>query len=105
MPTIVVISRHSPENCFLFNEKAKKVRMKFLSKADGLSKKHGIKVLGSGTVIKEHIAVVVYEAASLEAYEKYSMEPEVLALSAYETVEAKTAVGREEVAKMLRQVK
>ena len=105
MPTIVLISRHSPENCFLFNEKARKVRMEFLSKAGELSKKHGIKVLGSGTVIKEHIAVVLYEVPSVEAYEKYSMEPEVLALSAYETVEAKTAVGREEVAKLLRQAK
>ncbi len=105
MPIFLLISRHSPESCPLFNEKARKVYMEYFSKLDGLLKKHGIKSLANCTVPSEHLSVVVFEAPSVEAFNKLGMEPEILAISAYETYEVKSAVGGEEVVKMLRQAK
>lgn len=105
MPKFLLISRHSPENCPMFNEKARKVFMEYVSKLDGILKKHGMKMLGNWTVPTEHLSVLVFEAPSSEAFEKCGMEPEVLALSAYETYEVKSALGMEEAMKMLRQAK
>ena len=45
MPTFLMISRHSPENCDAFNEEARKVTMELMGKLEGLVKKHGIKML------------------------------------------------------------
>jgi hypothetical protein len=105
MPIFLLISRHSPENCPMFNEKARKVYMEYFSKLDGLSKKHGIKNLGGWSVYTEHLSVYVCEAPSLDVFNKLGMEPEVLALSAYETYEVKLALSMEEAMKMLRQAK
>ena len=72
-----------------------------MRKRDGLLKKHRVKELGSWTALGEHLAVIVYEAPSSEAFEKFCMEPEFLAVNAFETVEVKLAVSNEEIAKML----
>jgi len=105
MPTFLVISGHSPENCPMFNEKARKVVLQFVSKLDELSKKHGIKNLGGWDVYAEHLSVMVFEAPSLDAFQKFGMEPEIVALSAYVTYEIKSAVSMEESIKMLKQAK
>jgi hypothetical protein len=105
MPIFLLIGRHSPENCPMFNEKARKVWTEYFSKEDGLLKKHGVKSLGSWIVGTEHLSVGVFEAPSLDAFEKLGMEPQVLALTAYMTYEIKLALSMEEVAKMLRQAK
>jgi hypothetical protein len=105
MPTFLLISRHSPENCPMFNEKARKVFMQYSSKLDGILKKHGMKMLGSWSVPTEHLSVVVFEARSSEAFQKCGMEPEVLALSAYETYEVKSALDMKEAVKMIRKAK
>jgi hypothetical protein len=73
MPIFLVISRHSPENCPMFNEKTRKVYIEYLSKIDGLLKKHGIKNLGGWGVYTEHLTVGVMEAPSLDAVQKCSM--------------------------------
>ena len=102
MPTFLMISRHSPESCPMLNEKTRKVYMEYLSKLDGLFKKHGIKNLWGGAVISEHLTVAICEAPSLEAFNKLCMEPEILAISAYETCEVKLAMSMEEALKMLK---
>ena len=105
MPIFLLISRHSPENCPMFNEKARKVNIEYMSKVDGLAKKHGLKNLGGWTVPNEHMSVGVIEAPSLEAFQKASMEPEVMALGAYETWEVKAAMSTEEAMKLLLRTK
>lgn len=89
----------------MFNEKAQKVYMEYYGKLDGILKKHGIKMLGTWSVPTEHLTVAVFEAPSVEAFNKCGMEPAVMALSAYETYEVKSALGMEEAAKMIRQAK
>jgi hypothetical protein len=105
MPIFLMISRHSPENCPAFNEKARKIWTEYLVKLDGILKKHGMKNLGACNVHTEHLGLMMLEAPSLEAFNKYEMEPEVLALSAVETYEVKSAIGMEEAMKMLKQAK
>jgi hypothetical protein len=105
MPVFVVISRHSPENCPLFNEKTRKVWVNFLSRFDGLTKKHGIKNLGVWSAGNIHQTMMVMEAPSFEALTKCLMEPEALSIGMVETAEINHVFSGEEVLKMLQQAK
>jgi hypothetical protein len=102
MTTFILVSRHSPDDCPNFNEKVRKVWLEFFDKIDGLMKKHGIKYIGGWTVGSEHQTYWVMDAPSFEALEKCLMEPEVIALSAFESAELKHAWNREEILKILK---
>jgi hypothetical protein len=65
MPTFLMISKHSPENCPMNNEKAKKMSVEVAGKLGKLTKKHGIKNVGSWTVIPEHLVFMVFDAPHL----------------------------------------
>ncbi len=97
MPTFLVISRHSPEYCPEFNEKVRKAMLEAVGKMDGLLKKHGVKLVGAwfGSVPADHIYYMVYEAPSVEAFQKLSMEPESLAAAAHDTQEIKIVTSLE----------
>ncbi len=102
MPTFLIISRHSPENCPLNNEKMKAMTLELPDKLDGLEKKHGVKRVGAWTVVPEHLLVWVYEASNSEALQKFSMEPELLKWMAFNTSEIKLAMSLEESMKLLK---
>ena len=104
MSTFIILSRHSPENCPMFNEKVRKVALELMGKIEELAKKHGVKMIGGWNVHCEHLMVAVFEASS-EAFNKFGMEPEIAAWDAYNTTEWKIAVSLEEVTKMLMQAK
>jgi hypothetical protein len=57
MPTFLIVSRHSPENCPMNNEKMKQITLELPEKLVGLEKKHGIKRTGVWTVIPEHLVI------------------------------------------------
>jgi hypothetical protein len=105
MPIFILISKHSPENCLMFNAKARKVAMEAMDKSDALMKKHGVKSLGSWAVPNEHTSYYVYEAPSLDAFMKLGMEPAIMALSEFETMEIKPAMSIEEAARMLKPIR
>ena len=105
MPMFLLFSKHSPENCPMFNEKSRKAYTEYLSKRDELLKKHGIKMLGWWNVHMEHLIVAALEMPSSDAFQKFSMEPEFMALTAFSTYELKMASTMEEVEKMLRQTR
>jgi hypothetical protein len=102
MPTFLIISRHSPENCPLNNEKMKKITLDLPEKLGDLEKKHDIKRIGVWTVIPEHLTVWVYEAPSSESLQKFSMEPDMIKWMAWNTNEIKLAMSLEESIKLLR---
>jgi hypothetical protein len=102
MPTFLMISRHSPENCPMNNEKMKKLTLELPGKLGGLEKKHGIKRVGAWTVIPEHLLVWVYEAPSSESLREFSMEPEMVKWMAWNTSEIKLAMSLEESMKLLK---
>ena len=60
-----------------------------MNKMDKLLKKYGVKVVGAWTSIPEHTNIAVYDAPSMEAMFKFSMEPEVMAWLGYNTTELK----------------
>jgi hypothetical protein len=96
MPTFLIISRHSPENCPINNEKMKALTLELPGKLIGLEKKHGIKRIGAWTVIPEHLLVWVYEAPTSEALQNFSMEPEMVKWMAWNTSEIKLAMSLED---------
>ena len=105
MPTFLLISRHSPENCPMFNEKAREVVLEQVTKMEELLKKHGVKMVGLWQVPTEHLVFEVHEAPSLEAIQKLGMEPEIARLGAYNTYEMKVATSFEEAIEMVKQAK
>jgi hypothetical protein len=102
MPTFLIISRHSPENCPLNNEKMKAMTLELPDKLAGLEKKHGVKRVGAWTVVPEHLLVWVYESPSSEALQEFSMEPALLKWMAFNTSEIKLAMSLEESMKLLK---
>jgi hypothetical protein len=105
MPTFLLISRHTPENCPMNNEKKRKANLAYFAKWDAWSKKYKVKMVGAWSVSNEHVTFLVIEAPSLEAFQKLRMEPEARAVAATETIEIKIVVNKEEIMKMLRQTK
>jgi len=105
MPTFLLISRHTPENCPMNNEKKRKANLAYFAKWDAWSKKYKVKMVGAWSVSNEHVTFLVIEAPSLEAFQKLRMEPEARAVAATETIEIKMVVNKEEIMKMLRQTK
>jgi len=89
----------------MFNAKARKAMMDYMGKQDELMKKHKVKTLGGWGVYTEHLTFGVFEAPSIDAFEKFGMEPAVLALSEFETYEVKMATSMEEAAKTLKQMR
>jgi hypothetical protein len=102
MPIVLVISRHTPENCPMFNEKAKKVFLDYWNKLNRRLKKYHGKMLGGYSVHAEHLGIMIFETPSLEAFQKSLMEPDVVALSQYSTYEVKLAESMEEAMKMIK---
>lgn len=102
MPLFLQTSRHTSESCPMHNEKVKKVYLDFISKMGRLTKKHGVKVLGTWTSMPEHLIVVVYDVPNPEAMLKFSMEPEVMEWLSYQTTENRPVKTLEEVMKLLK---
>ena len=105
MTLFLMFAKHSPENCPGFNEKAAKAYKDMFDNMEALLKKHGIRLVGGWIVPPEHLAVAVYDTPSLEAFQKVSMEPEILAMSEFSTNEYKIAISFEEQAQMLQRPK
>ncbi len=52
MVTVLVISRHTPELCALYNERSAKVHHEGMSKQKELEVNHGVKTVGSWNVLQ-----------------------------------------------------
>jgi hypothetical protein len=65
-------------------------------------KKHKVKLLASAEVPNEHASYEIYEATSFEAFKEFGMEPAIIALSQFITMEVKPAMSPEEIAQMLK---
>jgi hypothetical protein len=70
------------------------------AKAPELWKKHGIKNLGTWTVIPEHTIYFVFDVSE-EAFQKCMMEPDMMLWLGTNTTEIKMAVTQEVTTKIL----
>ena len=104
MPVFMYISRHTPDNCPAFHEKHRKSTVEFIETIDSLTKRHGIKLLGSWTDFPEHIIYMVFEG-NLDAMQKFQMEPCMMAWLSWNTMERKIVSKNEEILKMLKKAK
>ena len=80
----------------------KKMALEIVEKMGALLKKHGIKMVGSWSVAREHLSIIVYEAPSLDAFLKLQMEPALMKWMAQHTTEIKIAMAIEETMKLLK---
>jgi len=105
MPIFLLITKHSPENCPMFNAKHMKIYMEAMEKTDALMKKHKVKLLAGAEVPNEHSSYEIYEAPSFEAFKEFGMEPAIIALGQFITMEVKPAMSPEEATQMLKHMK
>jgi hypothetical protein len=62
MPTFLVTSQHSPENCPIHNERTRESSLKNLSILEDMTKKHGVRILGNYIIMYEHKAYFIIDA-------------------------------------------
>jgi uncharacterized protein with GYD domain len=96
------IAKHTAESCPMHNEKVKKLAEDLMNKMGPLTKKYGVKVIGSWAAIPEHFMVAVYDAPNTEAMLKFSMEPEVMAWMGYNITEMRPVITLEEAMKLMK---
>jgi L-rhamnose mutarotase len=103
MPTFLLISRHAPERCWMFDAKSKQIHRNLLDKLESLLKKYQITLLGCWFDLPGHALYEVYDAPSLEAFQKMSMEPEIVQWSSFNTMEIKLVSTLDDVMTVLKQ--
>jgi L-rhamnose mutarotase len=103
MPTFLLISRHAPESCWMFNEKTRQIHINLLNKLESLMKKYNISLLGAWFALSEHTLYEVFNAPTLEAFQKMAMEPEIVQWSAFNTMEIKLVATIDDVQRLLAQ--
>jgi muconolactone delta-isomerase len=96
------ITRHSIESCPMNNEKVKKATLNCMAKMEQINKKYGIKVVGMWSSPPEHMEWSVYDAPSMEALIKVSMEPEVMSYLKYNITEIHPVMTVEESVKLMK---
>ncbi len=101
MVTFLLVSWHTPADCPTHNETSRKSMAEYMSKAAELLTKHGVKMVGSWHVYGEHWTVMAFDAPSFEAMQALLMEPEMMSITNWQTMELKAAMTLEETWKMV----
>ena len=103
MPTFLLISRHAPESCWMFNEKTRQITLDLINKLESILGKYGIKRLGAWLDLPEHTLYEVFDSPSLEAFQSMGMEPEIVQWSSFNKMEIKLVANVEDVRSLLEQ--
>ena len=77
--------------------------MNLLKKLESLTKKYNIFLMGAWFALSEHTLYEVFDAPTLEAFEKLAMEPEIVQWSAFNTMEIKLVATVDDVKRLLAQ--
>jgi len=103
MPTFLLISRHAPESCWMFHEKTRQIHLNLLNTLESLLKKYQMTLLGCWFDLPGHTLYEVYDAPSLDVFQKMSMEPEIVQWSSFNTMEIKLVSTLDDVMRVLKQ--
>jgi len=87
----------------MFNEKTRPIHLNLLNKLESLLKKYNIKLLGAWFVLPEHTLYEVFDAPSLDVFQKMAMEPEIVQWSAFNTMKIKLVATVDDVKRLLTQ--
>ncbi len=101
MSHFVMISRHSPESCPMNNERTRKAAKDAVAALPELARKYDVNVIGSWTVLSEHLVVHILDAVNLDAVLRFSMEPLLLKWWGLTTSEIKPALPLNEAIGLL----
>jgi hypothetical protein len=101
MPTFLLISRHAPESCWMFNEKTRQITLDLINKFESIMEKYGIKRPGAWMDLLEQTLYEVFDAPSLEAFQSMGMELEILQWSSFNKMEIKMVANVEDVRSLL----
>jgi len=85
----------------MFNEKTRQIHLNLLNKLESLMKKYDIKMPGAWFVLPEHTLYEVFDAPSLDVFQKMAMEPEIVQWSAFNTMERKMVATVDDVKRLL----
>ncbi len=96
------ISRHSPDNCPMFEAKYKDTFLNVVERHEALAAKHGIKIIGAWVDSPAHTVYAVYETPSIEDLIGYTMEPEMVAAMNFQTSEIRPLTTTKELATSLK---
>jgi len=89
----------------MFSAKSRKIYMEAMEKSDALMKKHKVKLVGNADIPNEHTSYTIYEAPSFEAFKEFGMEPAIMAMNEFLTMEVKPAMSPEEMAQIFQHMK
>jgi L-rhamnose mutarotase len=103
MPTFLVISQHSPESCWMFNEKTRQIHLNLANKLESLLKKHNITLVGCWFDLPGHTLYEFYDAPDFDTFQKLAMEPEIVQWSSFNTMKIKMVTSVNDVMGMLQQ--
>lgn len=101
--TFLQISKHPPELCPVYNEKYRKITLDIVDKVEAIANKHGIKFVGAWNVSPEHLVIAVYETPTIDAFQKFMVEPEMVAWNAFNSTEVKMAITLKEAGTLMTQ--
>jgi hypothetical protein len=99
------VSTHAPENCPAFNPKTRAIFHAYFAKAEALSKKYGVKIVGSWTDHPAHTNYVVMDIPSEEAAIGFMMEPEIHAMLGFCTMRSFPVMTDEQTLKIIKEAK
>jgi L-rhamnose mutarotase len=99
MAILIMISKHTVADCAIHNEKMRKTWNQIYANMPQLLKKHGIKNVGAWAVMSEHTMYFVFDAPTLEAWQKYVMEPDMMTWLGTNMTQIKMAAPVEQAAK------
>jgi len=103
MSTFLVISRHSPESCWISNAKTRQIHLNLVKGLESLLKKHKITMLGCWFDLPGHTLYEFYDSPTLEAFQKMAMEPEILQWGTFNTMEIRMVNSMDDVMPLLNQ--
>jgi len=101
----LLIEKHAPQDCPRNNERTRELAMQMADQLKELTKKHGVKLIGHWSVRFEHLTLRVYEAPSFEAFQEFTMEPEMRKWMKYTTTQVKMAMNFEEAMQLIQQAR
>jgi hypothetical protein len=98
---VMQIIKHTPESCPLVNDANKKIMVNMIQKMEMLTAKHGIKLVSSWTDHPTHLIYNTYETPNMDAFLKFNVEPECMAMLRFNVIETKMVDGMQDIKTML----
>jgi hypothetical protein len=96
MLSFLTFLKHAPADGPFHNERSRKLMAEYMSKQKELMDEHEIDQVWGGTAIGADLVVLVLRAPNYEEFQAFLMEPVVMNVLSFNTMEVKVLVTLEE---------